>query len=133
LKFNNNLFIFLILTSKLFLQMSEEVIYGIYHHGGPGPRWIAPHDSNRETPTFSESRALLTHWIKDRYDKYAPDASSYKSMITKEKETHLSDWIMSNPQVQAMYRYASMLEKIGFHPVVKIVIDDNDEIQVSLE
>ena len=113
--------------------MREEVIYRRYFHGGPGPRWIDHLGYKRETPTFSEAQALLTHWIKDRADKCATDATLYKSIITKEKEIELEQWIMSSPQVQEIYRRAEVLRKIGFDPVVKIVIDDNDEIQVYFE
>lgn len=113
--------------------MADEVIYGRYRHMGPGPRWIAPNGSKRITPTFYEAQTLLKHWIKDRHDKCALDASSYKSIIVKEEEKEIEEWIMMQPQVQAMYNYASILKKIGFDPVVKIVIDENDEIQVYFE
>jgi len=112
--------------------MSSEIAYGRYTHGGPGPCWIAPTGTQRMTPTVSEARTMLTHWVADRAAKASPDAASYKASI-KDEKSQLQGWLASNPEVQAVYRQAAILTQMGLNPIVEIVTgDDGVELRISL-
>lgn len=112
--------------------MSSEIIYGRYNHGGPGPCWVAPEGTHRDTPTVSEARNMLTHWVADRAAKASVDAGSYKASIMDEK-ARLQDWLKNSPEAQAVYRQASVLKLMGFNPVVEIITDDDAiELRISL-
>ena len=112
--------------------MSSEIAYGRYTHGGPGPCWIVPTGTQRETPTISEARNMLTHWVANRAAKASPDADSYKASI-KDEKTQLEEWVKTNPEVQAVYRQAAILTQMGLNPTVEIVTgDDGIELRISL-
>lgn len=112
--------------------MSFEIKYARYTHGGPGPCWVVPTGTQRETPTVSEARNMLTHWVADRAAKATVDANSYKASI-KDEKTQLETWFATNPEVQAVYRQAAILTQMGLNPVVEIVTGDNGvELRISL-
>ena len=108
--------------------MATEVAYAQHAHGGPGPCWTGP----RETPTPSEARTMLTHWFADRAATAAPDAASYKASIQAEK-TDIMAWLSANPEFHAVLRQVKLLEAMGLSPVVEIVTDDGDDIQVRIK
>ena len=110
--------------------MSSEIPYSRYNHGGPGPCWIVPVGTQRETPTVSEARNMLTHWVADRAIKAAVDVNSYKAAI-KDEKSQLEMWFPNQPEAQAVYRQVLILRQMGLNPIVNIVTSE-DGVELSI-